>query len=680
MTIAPLIVQQLVHGYRDGHRLLVSSTDLTSADQRAAREMSDLPGSTLRSSFAPYLTRYALPSGRWLAYAKTWQADDLPRSGCVWTHTLLVEQSHWSGHDEWQNISHLFRRPGPAADSTGSDYSPYAASVVVVDRGGEPHGVSDLAKRCIAAVYSNPGVGIATASETESIWIEALSVVVRSLPRDLAVLYSYVVGAPGSRPYSSGPLEFQVLQAKDDYRVRATGIRSFQECVESDSDTEWVDVVLGEAGPTAARSFALASSRTRALDPRTTFALLIAAKASAASAPRSPVDTATRIIGDIARRWPSKADGSELKDGLLGWIRSGSGLGRLPSTALLEAIIFTPDGDSFTRLDENIRSIVAQILKRDVDWGTHYASRFVKVPVGRIEREVLLNVAESWLESETIPEQARGIGLSVREFLIGRVPSLSLQPSTWRVWSDTTQELYAAALRSLPSVLLDEFVSTGLRSANQTLVQRVVQDYPSLVALDLGLQVEGDNDDDDEVLTAQLADDLTFEVRRELLKYGAPWTTTTAKLNWLARVARRDGLESARQIDWLRKLEIGELAGLQSSPSIAVLAFARFLARPQDAHVEKVLALISQYARFIDEGRLDALDITLSESLIGQALPSSRARAVRALVTVSYDALTSLPWSFSALSTVLQDGDFSSSLLSHFAKPRESRGSKRRGS
>lgn len=93
-------VQQLLHGYRNGHELLAGSVKLPAADAELVARLSDLSG-TLQSDvrFEPYLTIYPLPSGTHYAIAKTWLDKDAPRSGCVLTRTALVGMADWQAGD-----------------------------------------------------------------------------------------------------------------------------------------------------------------------------------------------------------------------------------------------------------------------------------------------------------------------------------------------------------------------------------------------------------------------------------------------------------------------------------------------------------------------------------------------------------------------------------------------------
>src|SRR5262249_10651964 len=84
-------VDQALHGYEDGHRLLAGSRPLPRDAERTMLVLSDLSGSGSIDGFESYLTGYALPSAGAYALARTWVALEMPRPGCVWTHTLLLD-------------------------------------------------------------------------------------------------------------------------------------------------------------------------------------------------------------------------------------------------------------------------------------------------------------------------------------------------------------------------------------------------------------------------------------------------------------------------------------------------------------------------------------------------------------------------------------------------------------
>jgi GTPase-associated protein 1, N-terminal domain type 1 len=103
-------IQQVLHGYEEGHRLLASSTKLSSSEQNYLLELTDLSGQ-YTPNFDEYLTGYPIPQSDKYAFSKTWYAAEMPRPGCVWTHTLLIEKNAFSKIFDLQDLLNYFQRP-----------------------------------------------------------------------------------------------------------------------------------------------------------------------------------------------------------------------------------------------------------------------------------------------------------------------------------------------------------------------------------------------------------------------------------------------------------------------------------------------------------------------------------------------------------------------------------------
>ena len=83
-------IHQALHGYHDGHTLLGSSREFPADVRRTMLVLSDMSGQSMEPGFESYFTGYPLEGEGFYAFAKTWHAAEMPRSGCVWTHTLLL--------------------------------------------------------------------------------------------------------------------------------------------------------------------------------------------------------------------------------------------------------------------------------------------------------------------------------------------------------------------------------------------------------------------------------------------------------------------------------------------------------------------------------------------------------------------------------------------------------------
>src|SRR5579863_3201098 len=104
-------IQQFLHGYSEGHRLLQGSLKLPNDLARLMLRMSDLSGSNVVSGFEQYITGYPLDSVSAYALAMTWYAPEMPRPGCVWTHTLAIPTPMLATISSLISLTNLFKRP-----------------------------------------------------------------------------------------------------------------------------------------------------------------------------------------------------------------------------------------------------------------------------------------------------------------------------------------------------------------------------------------------------------------------------------------------------------------------------------------------------------------------------------------------------------------------------------------
>lgn len=109
---------QVVHGYRDGHRQLAASLALNVEAADAMALASDLLTSRSLRDDEDYMTAYPLKSEHKFVFARTWPAPEMPRPGCVWTHSLVLDYVTVSKIDDAEFIRSLFRRPSIATLQT----------------------------------------------------------------------------------------------------------------------------------------------------------------------------------------------------------------------------------------------------------------------------------------------------------------------------------------------------------------------------------------------------------------------------------------------------------------------------------------------------------------------------------------------------------------------------------
>jgi len=113
-----LKINQALHGYNDGHRLIASSISFSSADARTMVVMSDLSGAGVKPEVTGYLTGYPLEGAGNYVLARTWAAPEMPRPGCVWTHSLIIENADLAALKSATGLLASFRRPDAASAKT----------------------------------------------------------------------------------------------------------------------------------------------------------------------------------------------------------------------------------------------------------------------------------------------------------------------------------------------------------------------------------------------------------------------------------------------------------------------------------------------------------------------------------------------------------------------------------
>lgn len=92
MSVEKKIIEQTLHGYSNGHRLLSFSKKFSDNEIKKMTILSDLSGNEFVKGFEKYYTGYRLNSDM-IVLACTWYATEMKRPGCVWTHSLIFSEN-----------------------------------------------------------------------------------------------------------------------------------------------------------------------------------------------------------------------------------------------------------------------------------------------------------------------------------------------------------------------------------------------------------------------------------------------------------------------------------------------------------------------------------------------------------------------------------------------------------
>lgn len=147
-----LLIQQALHGYSDGHRLISSSVSLSSLDARTMVVMSDLSGPGIKPTPSGYLTGYPLSGAGKYVLARTWIAGEMSRPGCVWTHSLIIDNSDLAVLSSVDELLAAFTRPKDLTQN--HDYTKPLS--INVGRHNASKVSSRRANQVVNALYSAP--------------------------------------------------------------------------------------------------------------------------------------------------------------------------------------------------------------------------------------------------------------------------------------------------------------------------------------------------------------------------------------------------------------------------------------------------------------------------------------------------------------------------------------------
>lgn len=206
-----LVVHQTLHGYSDGHRLISGSLPLSAAEARIMVVMSDLSGPGVKADPSGYLTGYPLEGAGKYVLARTWAAPEMPRPGCVWTHSIIVDNADLAAMTSAAALIAAFRRP--SGSSIKSDYS--APLEISVGAGASRRVQTEPARGLITALYSAPEQAVVAVVEgAEEDELLATTIWMQQWPR-LRRAFGFCTLAGMDRSGKGVALDLQFVRSPD---------------------------------------------------------------------------------------------------------------------------------------------------------------------------------------------------------------------------------------------------------------------------------------------------------------------------------------------------------------------------------------------------------------------------------------------------------------------------------
>lgn len=212
-------VEQALHGYSDGHRLLAASRDLSRDAKHVMLTLSDMSGRTMAGGFEEYLTGYPVPGSTYYAFAKTWYAAEMERPGCVWTHTLLIDASDIASIQDLGLLQAWFRRP-KSRGMFGDYQSVLELAITAESAPSLPSQYRDATVAIVAALYGSPNAPTFMRSRDAQSPAPVVLAVWNQQWSRLRKAFAFCTGSIGNRSLGGRPFDLQIIPETSEREVR----------------------------------------------------------------------------------------------------------------------------------------------------------------------------------------------------------------------------------------------------------------------------------------------------------------------------------------------------------------------------------------------------------------------------------------------------------------------------
>ncbi|HUS10779.1 MAG TPA: hypothetical protein VMZ30_09960 [Pyrinomonadaceae bacterium] len=484
-------IEQSLHGYADGHRLLQSSRKFPSGVTRTMLLMTDMSGPSMISGFESYLTGYPLDDIGTYALGKTWYASEMDRPGCVWTHTLLVETSDIPTLSNLRALIKLFKRP----EKDPYTWRSYSSSVYLdvsrqldasFSQGIIVDGSRSIIPNLLLALYgASPEQPVYIPSEDASAFEE---LVIRTWNQQWSGLrgaFSFSTGSIANRKTTGRDFDLQVISWKSlnqvTREVRTSVIVKPEDSVALGGDAAWIRIAAAdlEVGPIGSFRGFLEDYGVDTTNGRAAFATL--AKVFAITRQGSVDYSLSQLVNLIAESFPKPEEAYRLKGSLLGPRNNlSSSLTDAPEADILWQLVTTPFQNSFDHQQMEVRTRAGELLLASRFDARKITIDIVEGQITAFGEEFLSGISDA-IDIEDAIEFAKTKPQLLNAFTKHN-PQLAAMPALWRLSADEQQELFDVVVSdsSCESESIKKVIAAMLEGGSEVLAQEILSRYNDL--------------------------------------------------------------------------------------------------------------------------------------------------------------------------------------------------------
>jgi GTPase-associated protein 1, N-terminal domain type 1 len=328
-------IDQALHGYDHGHRLIATSTTLPNEAKQALLALTDASDVGDDPGFPALLAGFPLPGTERYAVCMTWPAQESDRPGSVWTHSLLLDTADLDRLDPGSAMS-AFRRP---VDADWAQYENPLSLDAVGD--SPPRGDLDWISTLIWALYEAPlrpvialPNGISSAARHDLL----LSLLLQQWP-SLAQRFTFAEAPRWARELDGKPFDLQIttrrgLSALRDRLEKPRVMRSPTKA----TPPQWAITAATRLGAPDELSSFLTDFGEEAGSERSAFGPLVEVWALVDVTADEP-SAVHRLLHLVDSRFPRRGEMTHLKQSLFGPEETRRHLAKIDEAVLLNVMV-----------------------------------------------------------------------------------------------------------------------------------------------------------------------------------------------------------------------------------------------------------------------------------------------------------------------------------------------------
>jgi hypothetical protein len=469
-------LHQMLHGYAEGHRLLENSITVPDDLTRLMLRMSDLSGSNMSRGFEEYITGYPLTSLQAYALAKTWYAPEMPRPGCVWTHTIVIPASAMAQIPSLGALRLLFKRPSEHARSgIYANPIPLELALHATPFQPLPKEPSQEMQTLLSLHYGEENNSVVLAAHNSMEFEDVIFAVWSQKWPNLRMGFTFCTGSLSARNLGKRPFDVQCVPTSMTREVlleiAGAGIAEPVVMNSVSFDTpSWAVLAAADAsryGGGEVRNFLWRVSDASSRPAE--FASFMAVFEALHQSPTLPT-----LITLVAKLFPQPNAGQHLKCLLLNSEPSQGLLHDQREQDVLFAIATTADYQSFDAESLLIKERGARLCVGKLDAACWLVGELFRSTLNPLGEELLAGLISA-MNTET----ARQVTTEQPQFLpalFRAKPGLASSPQLWLAAGDRRRELFesVAAHTNLDSALVAGVVNALLESGSEVFIRRAL--------------------------------------------------------------------------------------------------------------------------------------------------------------------------------------------------------------